>query len=74
MSEDLKGLEERVGKLEVAVAAMNIRRTIASRRPVELTDAICSDCKKPCKVPFVPTTDRPLYCKECFATRRAERR
>ena len=33
--------------------------------------AICADCNKECEVPFRPTGDRPVYCKECFAKRRA---
>lgn len=28
--------------------------------------AVCSDCKKECEVPFRPTGDRPVYCKSCF--------
>ncbi len=33
--------------------------------------AICADCNKDCEVPFRPTGDRPVYCKECYAKRRA---
>jgi CxxC-x17-CxxC domain-containing protein len=32
---------------------------------------ICADCKKECEVPFKPTGDRPVYCKECFGKRKA---
>lgn len=32
--------------------------------------AICTDCNKECQVPFRPTGDRPVYCKECFAKRK----
>lgn len=35
-----------------------------------LHKAICADCNKPCEVPFKPSQDRPVYCKECFAKRR----
>jgi len=28
--------------------------------------ATCSDCGKPCEVPFRPTGDRPVYCNVCF--------
>ena len=31
---------------------------------------ICSDCNKECEVPFKPSGDRPVYCKECFAKRK----
>lgn len=32
----------------------------------QMYDAICSDCGKPCKVPFEPRNDRPIYCSDCF--------
>ena len=31
---------------------------------------ICADCKKECEVPFKPSGDRPVYCKECFSRRK----
>lgn len=34
-------------------------------------EAICADCHKVCEVPFRPSEDRAVYCKECFAKRRA---
>jgi CxxC-x17-CxxC domain-containing protein len=33
--------------------------------------AICADCKKECEVPFKPSGERPVYCKECFSKRKA---
>jgi len=33
-------------------------------------DVVCSDCGKPCSVPFKPDGRRPVYCRECFAKRR----
>ena len=33
--------------------------------------AICADCKKECEIPFRPTGDRPVYCKNCFAQRKS---
>jgi len=34
----------------------------------------CSECgKEITELPFEPSGDRPLYCKECHAKRRAER-
>ncbi len=36
-------------------------------------DAVCAECGKPCKIPFQPTSDRPVYCSECFEARRAYR-
>ena len=39
-------------------------------RPREIHKATCADCKKECEVPFKPSGDRPVYCKECFAKRK----
>ena len=36
-------------------------------RERSFTKAICADCKTECEVPFKPTGDRPVYCRECFA-------
>ena len=32
----------------------------------ESTTVTCSDCGTECRVPFVPRTDRPVYCSDCF--------
>jgi CxxC-x17-CxxC domain-containing protein len=37
------------------------------RGPVTMHDATCASCGKPCQVPFRPTNDRPVYCRDCFA-------
>jgi len=31
---------------------------------------ICADCRKECEVPFRPSGDRPVYCKECYSKRK----
>ena len=41
------------------------------RRDRVLYEAICADCHKVCEVPFKPSEDRPVYCKECFARRKS---
>jgi CxxC-x17-CxxC domain-containing protein len=28
--------------------------------------AICSECGCQTEVPFIPSNDKPVYCKECF--------
>ena len=35
-----------------------------------LHKAICADCNKECEVPFRPSGDRPVYCRDCFAKRK----
>ncbi len=34
--------------------------------PKEMFSATCAQCGKPCEVPFRPSGDRPVYCRECF--------
>ena len=41
------------------------------RRDRQLYEAICADCHNICEVPFKPSEDRPVYCKKCFAKRKA---
>ena len=42
--------------------------------PREMHKATCADCGKECVVPFKPSGDRPVYCKECFAKRKGAER
>ncbi len=37
-----------------------------AKKPIELYDAICQNCKKETKVPFKPDNTRPVYCKPCL--------
>lgn len=41
------------------------------RGPREMFSATCSSCGKEAQVPFRPTTGKPVYCSDCFQTRRA---
>ncbi|MBR9702638.1 hypothetical protein GOV10_01255 [Candidatus Woesearchaeota archaeon] len=34
--------------------------------PKEMHKAVCAKCQKECEVPFKPSGDRPVYCKDCF--------
>ena len=34
--------------------------------PRKMYDSKCFQCEKACKIPFIPKTDKPIYCKECF--------
>ncbi len=37
-----------------------------NNKKTEMYDAVCSDCGKDCKVPFKPTSGKPIYCSSCF--------
>ncbi len=40
-------------------------------RPVTMHQAVCASCGKTCEIPFKPTGDKPVYCRDCFAGRMA---
>jgi len=52
---------------------MPISSTVQTRDARPMYKAVCADCRKACEVPFKPSPDRPVYCKECFAKRKASR-
>jgi CxxC-x17-CxxC domain-containing protein len=37
-----------------------------ARPPQTMHTTICSECGKSCEVPFRPTGDKPVYCRDCF--------
>lgn len=49
----------------------NIGGNRGDRGPVTMHSAICSSCGKSCEVPFRPTGEKPVYCRDCFAGRSA---
>ncbi len=32
----------------------------------EMHEAVCANCGKETQVPFRPSMDRPVYCRECY--------
>jgi len=42
------------------------RRRSFNDGPREMHKAVCAECKKECEVPFKPSQDRPVFCKECY--------
>ena len=41
--------------------------------PREMHKATCADCKQETEVPFKPSGDRPVYCRECYQNHRPKR-
>lgn len=37
--------------------------------PGQMYDAVCADCGNSCKVPFMPSSGKPVYCSNCFEKR-----
>lgn len=40
----------------------------------QLFDATCAKCQQPTQVPFEPSGNKPVYCRNCFQEVRGERR
>ncbi len=47
----------------------NLREHRRDSRP--MYKATCAECRTFCQVPFRPTGDRPVYCKECYRARKS---
>ncbi|MGB3908075.1 MAG: CxxC-x17-CxxC domain-containing protein [Methanomethylovorans sp.] len=45
-----------------------------SSGPREMHKATCADCGQETEVPFVPSGDRPVYCRECYQKHRPPKR
>jgi CxxC-x17-CxxC domain-containing protein len=41
--------------------------------PREMHKATRAECKKECEVPFKPSGERPVYCRDCFSKRKDSR-
>ena len=53
-------------------ACRDARKASRSGETREMHDAVCAECGKPCRIPFEPKNDRPIYCSECFAAKRQQ--
>ena len=42
-------------------------------QPREMFKAKCADCGKDCELPFKPSGDRPVYCKDCYPKHKKQR-
>ena len=36
------------------------------RRDIKMTKVTCASCGNDCEVPFKPTSNKPVFCRECF--------
>ena len=41
-----------------------------SRADGSMHKAICSECGRPCEVPFAPSGNKPVYCSDCFGKKK----
>ncbi|NLA43950.1 zinc-binding protein, partial [Candidatus Saccharibacteria bacterium] len=46
------------------------RNSSASRGDREMFPATCAECGQETMVPFKPNPDKPVYCKDCYQSRK----
>ncbi|HTI12982.1 MAG TPA: zinc-ribbon domain containing protein [Dictyobacter sp.] len=69
-----KGLTNQPGRCPSCRSARRQQsNTGRAPRSTEQYEAVCADCGRTTTVPFVPREDRPVYCSDCFQSRRASR-
>ena len=54
-----------------APAHSNVSPRPSQHQGRPMFSVICFDCGNDCEVPFKPNGNRPIYCRECFAKRKA---
>lgn len=42
----------------------------SSGKSREMYDAVCAECGNETKVPFKPHMEKPVYCNDCFSSRK----
>jgi len=46
------------------------RRDSGRSEERQMFDAVCADCGNNCKVPFMPSSDKPVFCSNCFGSKK----
>ncbi len=63
-----KGFENEPARCpECRTARKAFRR--GGRGTKRMYEAVCAECGQTAHVPFKPTDDRPVYCKDCYSKR-----
>lgn len=66
-----KGFENEPGRCPECRSARKANRGgFGARRPRQMHKATCAECGQETEVPFQPTGDRPVYCRDCFQNKR----
>jgi CxxC-x17-CxxC domain-containing protein len=60
---DSKGFKNEPSRCPECRAA---RKQQVNKRERQMYPAICANCGKETMVPFKPSGDKPVYCRDCF--------
>jgi CxxC-x17-CxxC domain-containing protein len=64
-----KGFTNEPGRCPECRAARKAQNRGYSRPQREMFAAVCSACGKETTVPFQPSGDKPVYCRDCYQSR-----
>jgi CxxC-x17-CxxC domain-containing protein len=64
-----KGFENEPARCPACRSARKQRPANGSRSERRMFDVTCSACGVETQVPFNPSSDRPVYCRNCFQSR-----
>lgn len=45
-----------------------------NRGPKQMHEATCAECGRTCEVPFRPTGEKPVFCRDCFNAKEGDSR
>ncbi len=73
-----KGFENEPGRCPECRAARKAQNRSSrggyDRGPRQMYPAVCSSCGKETTVPFQPSGDKPVYCRDCYQARNPNNR
>ena len=64
-----KGFQNEPGRCPSCRATRKQQRG-GNSGPRQMYSVVCSNCGVDTQVPFKPSGDRPVYCRECFQARK----
>lgn len=68
-----KGFEHEPVRCRDCRNARKSSRNAGESRQREMFTVTCADCGAETQVPFKPTADRPVYCRDCYQNHRPAR-
>ncbi|HEY8464610.1 MAG TPA: zinc-ribbon domain containing protein [Bacillota bacterium] len=67
-----KGFENEPSRCPACRNARRQQRNNGTRRERQMYPAVCSECGVETMVPFQPTGEKPVYCRDCFNAKRGQ--
>lgn len=65
-----KGFENEPGRCQACRNAKKQQRNNGGRRERQMYTAVCNECGVETMVPFQPSGEKPVYCRDCFQAKR----